>query len=163
MSDVAVETADIILVRRHPLDVVAILQRSRATHRRMIQNLVCATGERHKQVRRREARRMLAHRPATVAVDEGEPAPGWRRLCRARNMTIGTILLILLILAVGGALPTGPHSKHWGYYPSGSHVISRMSGFCFVAYPSLQPTLPLSGARRRVRSEGWCAPSRGAL
>ena len=34
-------------------------------------------------------------------------------------MTIGTILLILLILAVLGALPTWPHSKNWGYYPSG--------------------------------------------
>ncbi len=34
-------------------------------------------------------------------------------------MTIGTILLILLILVVVGALPTWPHSKRWGYYPSG--------------------------------------------
>jgi len=34
-------------------------------------------------------------------------------------MTIGTILLILLILAVVGALPTWTHSKKWGYYPSG--------------------------------------------
>lgn len=34
-------------------------------------------------------------------------------------MTIGTILLILLILAVAGVLPTWPHSKNWGYYPSG--------------------------------------------
>ncbi len=34
-------------------------------------------------------------------------------------MTVGTILLILLILAVVGALPTWPHSKSWGYYPSG--------------------------------------------
>ena len=34
-------------------------------------------------------------------------------------MTIGTVLLILLILAVVGALPTWPHAKKWGYYPSG--------------------------------------------
>ena len=34
-------------------------------------------------------------------------------------MTIGTILLILLILILVGALPTWPHSKSWGYYPSG--------------------------------------------
>jgi hypothetical protein len=33
-------------------------------------------------------------------------------------MTIGTILLILLILMLVGALPTWPHSKSWGYYPS---------------------------------------------
>lgn len=33
-------------------------------------------------------------------------------------MTIGTILLIVLILALVGILPTWPHSKSWGYYPS---------------------------------------------
>ncbi len=34
-------------------------------------------------------------------------------------MPIGTILLIVLILMMVGALPTWPHSKSWGYYPSG--------------------------------------------
>ncbi len=34
-------------------------------------------------------------------------------------MTIGTILLIVLILALVGAIPTWPHSKSWGYYPTG--------------------------------------------
>ena len=34
-------------------------------------------------------------------------------------MTIGTILLIVLILILVGALPTWPHSKNWGYFPSG--------------------------------------------
>lgn len=29
------------------------------------------------------------------------------------------ILLIVLILLLVGALPTWPHSKNWGYYPSG--------------------------------------------
>jgi Cu2+-exporting ATPase len=43
-SDVAVETADIILVRSNPLDVVAIVNLSRATYRKMIQNLFWATG-----------------------------------------------------------------------------------------------------------------------
>jgi Cu2+-exporting ATPase len=43
-SDVAVETADVILVRSNPLDVVAILKLSRATYRKMIQNLLWATG-----------------------------------------------------------------------------------------------------------------------
>jgi Cu2+-exporting ATPase len=43
-SDVAVETADVILVRSNPLDVVAILQLSRATYRKMIQNLLWGTG-----------------------------------------------------------------------------------------------------------------------
>ncbi len=43
-SDVAVETADVILVRSNPLDVVAIVQLSRATFRKMVQNLFWATG-----------------------------------------------------------------------------------------------------------------------
>lgn len=32
---------------------------------------------------------------------------------------MGTILLIVLILLLIGALPTWPHSAGWGYYPSG--------------------------------------------
>jgi hypothetical protein len=32
---------------------------------------------------------------------------------------LGTILLVVLILMLLGALPTWPHSKNWGYYPSG--------------------------------------------
>ena len=34
-------------------------------------------------------------------------------------MSIGTILLIILILALVGALPTWGHSRSWGYGPSG--------------------------------------------
>jgi hypothetical protein len=34
-------------------------------------------------------------------------------------MSIGTILLILLVLLLIGALPTWPYSGGWGYYPSG--------------------------------------------
>jgi hypothetical protein len=30
-----------------------------------------------------------------------------------------TILIIILLLVFVGALPTWPHSKSWGYYPSG--------------------------------------------
>ena len=33
--------------------------------------------------------------------------------------TMGTILLIILILLLVGALPTWPYSSGWGYYPSG--------------------------------------------
>ncbi|MDY6909304.1 MAG: heavy metal translocating P-type ATPase [Thermodesulfobacteriota bacterium] len=43
-TDVAVQTADIILVHSNPLDAVAILGLSRATYRKMIQNLAWATG-----------------------------------------------------------------------------------------------------------------------
>jgi hypothetical protein len=32
---------------------------------------------------------------------------------------MSTILLIILILLLVGALPTWPHSRNWGYYPSG--------------------------------------------
>jgi len=32
---------------------------------------------------------------------------------------LGTILLVLLILMLIGAFPAWPHSKNWGYYPSG--------------------------------------------
>ena len=34
-------------------------------------------------------------------------------------MSLGTILLIVLILMLIGALPTWPHSRSWGYMPSG--------------------------------------------
>jgi len=34
-------------------------------------------------------------------------------------MSIGTLLLIVLILLVIGAVPTWPHSQGWGYAPSG--------------------------------------------
>jgi Cu2+-exporting ATPase len=43
-TDVAVQTADIILVHSNPLDAAAILELSRATYRKMIQNLAWATG-----------------------------------------------------------------------------------------------------------------------
>jgi hypothetical protein len=32
---------------------------------------------------------------------------------------LGTILIVILILALLGALPRWPHSRNWGYYPSG--------------------------------------------
>jgi Cu2+-exporting ATPase len=43
-TDVAASTADIVLVRSSPLDVVSIIKLSRATYKKMIQNLVWATG-----------------------------------------------------------------------------------------------------------------------
>ena len=32
---------------------------------------------------------------------------------------LGTILIVILVLILVGALPTWPHSRQWGYYPSG--------------------------------------------
>lgn len=43
-TDVAIETADIVLVRSNPLDVVKILDLARVTYRKMVQNLIWATG-----------------------------------------------------------------------------------------------------------------------
>ena len=43
-TDVAVETADIVLVRSDPLDAAAIIGLARATYRKMVQNLAWATG-----------------------------------------------------------------------------------------------------------------------
>ncbi len=43
-TDVAIETADVILVQSNPLDVVTILKLSKATYKKMIQNLIWATG-----------------------------------------------------------------------------------------------------------------------
>jgi len=34
-------------------------------------------------------------------------------------MTLGTILLIVLVLMLVGAIPSWPHSRSWGYGPSG--------------------------------------------
>lgn len=34
-------------------------------------------------------------------------------------MTVGTLLLIVLILVLVGAVPSWPHSREWGYGPSG--------------------------------------------
>ena len=34
-------------------------------------------------------------------------------------MSLGTILLIILILLLVGALPTWPYSSSWGYFPTG--------------------------------------------
>jgi hypothetical protein len=35
------------------------------------------------------------------------------------TMSVGTILLVVLILMLVGALPSWPHSRSWGYFPSG--------------------------------------------
>ncbi len=34
-------------------------------------------------------------------------------------MSLGLILIIVFALLLLGAFPTWPHSKNWGYYPSG--------------------------------------------
>jgi uncharacterized membrane protein YkgB len=58
-----------------------------------------------------------------------EPVPNRDRLysiddqteneVRRKAMSLGTILLIVLIVLLIGAVPTWPHSSGWGYGPSG--------------------------------------------
>ena len=43
-TDVAIEAADIVLVRSNPEDVVSVIELGRATYRKMVQNLIWATG-----------------------------------------------------------------------------------------------------------------------
>lgn len=38
---------------------------------------------------------------------------------KEKHMSVGTILLILLVLMLVGVLPTWPHSRKWGYGPTG--------------------------------------------
>jgi hypothetical protein len=44
----------------------------------------------------------------------------WFQQSRRAGMSLGTILIILLILMLVGALPRWPHSVSWGYLPSGA-------------------------------------------
>jgi len=48
------------------------------------------------------------------SVSDGAPL-----LKGGRKMSIGTILLIILILALIGVIPVWPHSRPWGYAPGG--------------------------------------------
>jgi hypothetical protein len=48
-----------------------------------------------------------------------EPELGERAGGQERASMLGTILIIILILALIGALPTWGHSRSWGYFPSG--------------------------------------------
>lgn len=48
-----------------------------------------------------------------VILESGYPCTG------VLKVSIGTILLIVLVLILIGAIPSWPHSKSWGYGPSG--------------------------------------------
>jgi hypothetical protein len=47
------------------------------------------------------------------------PSISLRRTYYEKGETVGTILLIILILLLIGALPAWPYSSGWGYWPSG--------------------------------------------
>jgi Protein of unknown function (DUF3309) len=46
--------------------------------------------------------------------------PEYRRLSleREEKTMLGTVLIVILILALLGAMPRWPHSRQWGYVPS---------------------------------------------
>ncbi len=50
-------------------------------------------------------------------VERGFPAE------ERQAVMLGTVLLILLVLMMIGAVPTWPHSREWGYLPSGGMAL----------------------------------------
>lgn len=44
---------------------------------------------------------------------------GKQRFLDVKEAMMGTILIVLLILLLIGAIPSWPHSRNWGYFPSG--------------------------------------------
>jgi hypothetical protein len=44
---------------------------------------------------------------------------GCQAFSREQAMSLGTILLIVLVLILVGVIPTWPHSRGWGYRPTG--------------------------------------------
>ena len=52
-----------------------------------------------------------------IAAGSG-PHDGCVSPCPERVIMLGLILLVILFLMLLGALPTWPHSRTWGYYPS---------------------------------------------
>ena len=62
------------------------------------------------------APRNPARRLGVISPTRGHPGPVQRK---AHPMTLGTILLIILVLILIGALPSWGYSRSWGYGPSG--------------------------------------------
>jgi hypothetical protein len=50
--------------------------------------------------------------PGDRARHSGDEAGEWRK-------AMGTVLLVVLVLMLVGVIPTWPHSRDWGYLPSG--------------------------------------------
>jgi len=47
------------------------------------------------------------------------PPKRWRETARYSGTSIGTVLLIILVLALLGVIPVWPHARGWGYGPTG--------------------------------------------
>ena len=65
--------------------------------------------------------RKVRPRPGARVPERRSPSagPGKKEVYRV----LGTILLILLVILLVGALPTWPYSAGWGYYPTGGFGI----------------------------------------
>jgi hypothetical protein len=50
---------------------------------------------------------------------EAQAKLGFQAFYRKQAMSLGTILLIVLVLILVGVIPTWPHSRGWGYLPTG--------------------------------------------
>ena len=80
---------------------------------------------------------------------------------------LGTILIVLLILALLGALPRWPHSRNWGYAPTGGLglILLIVPGlYLLTIWSMLIPVIVLEGrsageaftrSREVVRGSGW--------
>ena len=64
--------------------------------------------------RRDSLTKIMDGQSAGSIVDAANPEP-----LKENVMSLGTILLIVLILMLIGVIPTWPHSRSWGYAPSG--------------------------------------------
>lgn len=62
-------------------------------------------------------------RSVEVAFPVGQVTGRWEPTLRVAGLNkggpVGTILIVLLILLLIGAIPAWPYSRSWGYYPSG--------------------------------------------
>jgi len=66
-------------------------------------------------------------------------------------MSLGTILLIILVLFLIGALPRWPHTANWGYYPAAgwASCSSSSSSCCSWGGSSTGPRIAPSTLERR--------------
>jgi hypothetical protein len=70
---------------------------------------------------------LIEHDPAQARISDRElrTPPGreleyrWIGLLKKEKAMLGTVLIVILILALLGALPRWSHSREWGYAPTG--------------------------------------------
>jgi len=75
---------------------------------------------------------------------------------------LGTILIVMLILALLGAMPRWPHSRQWGYVPTGGRLRSRRRGHSCAPRADLEfvPVVPGQARRIQLFDRGLLSPFR---